>query len=517
MRINQISQLSLVAMLITVFVILMVAANLRIIDFKQYHHSLAQNSVVNVSESISQFIINRKRLMKIFAKENTPLIQQLINEPENESIKSELDLKVKSYFPNFFSYTLSDSEGNPYYDDFEGYVGDLCVADIKNYSTNKKNLPRIHPNSFKYHYDLMATFPLGKQDYIIFISFTADEIGEYLKNSQAIGHKTVLVYKQNEHLLEITADGARDKHFRQDYRLTKDELSYLLFEKLVKGSLWTVYDFYEDRLFSGYKEKTFISALGIFLIFTVISTLLYSLVKKEELRRKKAEAIKEEFVTIVSHELRTPLTSINGVIKLIENEQLGVISDKMKPYIKMASENIDRLANLVNDILDVKKMESGEFEVVKEKINLVSILEKSIVNVKPFVSKFNASINYTKPASDYFVYADEKRLLQVFDNLLSNAIKYGAANDTINISFQELGQNIRVNIEDHGIGIAEKHHETLFDKFTQAHSRETDVVKGTGLGLNIVKRIMDAHKGDVDFESEINKGSVFYIILPLML
>jgi len=256
--------------------------------------------------------------------------------------------------------------------------------------------------------------------------------------------------------------------------------------------------------------------LLIFLVFSFISALFYSLVKKEELKRKKAEAIKEEFVTIVSHELRTPLTSINGAIKLLENGHLGNSLDEMKPYIKMASENIDRLTNLVNDILDVKKMESGEFEVVKEKINLVSSLEKSLVNVQPFASKFNAIINYTKPARDYFVYADEKRLLQVFDNLLSNAIKYGAVNDTINVNFQEIGQNIRVNIQDHGMGIDEKHHETLFDKFTQAHSRETDVVKGTGLGLNIVKRIMQAHQGDVDFESEINKGSVFYIILPLM-
>lgn len=516
MRTNKLSQFSFVAILLVVLIILTWAASLRIIDYKEYHRLLAQNSSANVSEAISQFIIDQKRLMRIFANENLDHIQQLLNDPENEELNTSLEAKIKSYFPSYFSYTLSDVDGNPYYDDFEGYIGDLCVADIKNYSKTKQNFPRIHANSFSYHYDLMADFLIAKQQYVIFISFTADKIADYLKNSQALGHKTVLVYKENQNLLEITEDGARNKHFRKDYRLTKDELGYLLAEKPVKGTLWTVYDFYEDKLFSDYEEKMFINALLIFLIFTFISTLFYSLVKKEEAKRLKAEAIKNEFVTIVSHELRTPLTSINGVIKLIENEQLGKLNDQMKPYINMASENIDRLNGLVNDILDVKKMESGEFDIFKKKESLVNIVEQSISNVKPFADTFSASIEFSKPETDYFVYVDKKRIHQVLENLLSNAIKYGAKADTIKVYFKQLGPNIRVNIEDHGEGIPEIHHDTLFDMFTQAHSRETDVVKGTGLGLNIVKKIVEAHNGDVNFDSKLNKGSVFYIILPLM-
>ena len=516
MRSNKISQFTFFSMMIVVLVILLWAASLRISDYKEYHRLLAENTAANVSESISQFMINRKRLMQILAKENVDIIQQVLDEPENETLSATLESKIKSFFPNYFSYTISDVDGNPYYDDFEGYVGDLCVADIKSYSKDKNNSPRIHPNSFSYHYDLMADFQIGQQQYVIFISFTPDEIATYLKNSQALGHKTVLVYKENQNLLEITVDGARNKHFRPDYRLTDKELSYLLSEKPVVGSLWTVYDFYEDKLFSDYQEKMIRSALLIFLVFSFISALFYSLVKKEELKRKKAEAIKEEFVTIVSHELRTPLTSINGAIKLLENGHLGNTLDEMQPYIKMASENIDRLTGLVNDILDVKKMESGEFEIIKEKINLVDVVEQSITNVQPFASKFEARIDFDKPEKDYFIDGDKIRLHQVIENLLSNAIKYGAEHDTIKVNFHELGNSIRVNIEDHGQGIAEIHHETLFDKFTQAHSRETDVVKGTGLGLNIVKTIIQFHGGDVDFESEINKGSVFYIVLPLM-
>jgi len=516
MRINKISQVTFLAMMIVVTAILSLSASLRISDFKEYHSLLAKNTAVNVSESISQFIINRKRLMQIFAKENTDLIQKMINDPENEELNSSIKLKIKSYFPRFFSYTISDVNGNPYHYDFEGYVGDLCVEDIKIYSKTKENLPRIHPNAFGYHYDLMADFFIGDKEYIIFISFKADEIAKYLKNSQAVGHKTVLVYKENQHLLEITNAGARNKHFREDYRLSKNELGYLLFEKAVIGSSWSVYDFYEENLFSEYENKILASALGVFIILILVSSIFYLLVKKEEKKRKKAEAIKSEFVTVVSHELRTPLTSIGGSIKLIENEVFGPVNDDIKKYLKIASNNINRLTKIVNDILDVKKMEAGEFQLHKENVSLVGIVEQSMQENSDYAKQFNVEFNFIEPDKDYIVYGDKDRLLQVMDNLLSNAIKYGAKEDCIKIYFKELRKSIRLNIEDHGYGIKEENKDILFEKFTQAHSRDTEVVKGTGLGLNIVKNIIDNHDGMISYESGKEKGTTFYILLPLV-
>jgi len=515
MQIRQLSQVSFFTMMITVFVILMAGAHLRISDFKNYHYLLAQNSVTNVSEAISQFITNRKRLINIFAKENITLIQKVLNDPENETLKEEIELKIKNYFPNSFSFTLSDLDGNPYYDDFVGYVGDLCIEDIKIYSKNHENLPRIHPNSFKYHYDLMTKFPLGEEDYIIFISFTADEIGEYLKSAQALGHKTMLVYKENEHLIEITSEGARNTHYRENYRLTEDELSYLLFEGAVKGTMWTVYDFYEESLFLSYKTTTYIAVLVVFLFIVIISIFFFILIKREELKTKKAEAIKSEFIAVVSHELRTPLTSINGAIKLVANEALGPINEKIKEYLNMASNNIDRLTGIVNDILDVKKMESGEFNLVIEHLNIVDVVEKSLLENEEYAKKFNANFDFIKPDKRYIIDGDEGRLLQVMANLLSNAVKYGAKNDCINVSFKEMKKHIRINITDHGTGVSEKDKEKLFEKFTQAHSRDKEVVKGTGLGLNIIKSIIEKHGGMVSCESNNKNETTFFIILPL--
>ncbi len=516
MRINRLSQLIFFSVLLIVFTIILWIANLRISDFKEYHYKLAKNSVVNVSESINQFIINRKRLMLIFANENTKIIEKVIADPADKDIKSLLDNKIKSYFPKYFSYTITDADGVLYYDDFEGYVGDLCVADIKIFSQNNINLPRIHPNSFRYHYDLMAKFFLARKEHIIFISFSADEVAAYLKNSQAVGHKTVLVQKQNQHLLEITKDGARNKSFREDYRLTENELSYLLYENKVTESSWSVYDFYEPQLFSAYENKIYVMSLMIILMITLIGVLFYFLVRREETKRKKAEAAKSEFVTIVSHELRTPLTSISGSIKLIVNEVFGPINDDIKKYLNIASNNIDRLTNIVNDILDVKKMEAGEFQLHRENVSLVDIVEQSVVENIDYANKFKVKLDFIKPDKDYIVYADKDRLLQVMANLISNAVKYGAVEDCVKIYFKELTKSIRLNIEDHGKGIKEQNKYILFDKFTQSHSRDVDVVQGTGLGLNIVKNIIDNHDGLISYEAGKEKGTIFYILLPLV-
>ena len=489
----------------------------RINDFKEYNYLIGQESVRNVSESISQFMRERKRLIQIFANEHKQLIQRSALSPDDEQIKDVLDSEVEKYFPEYFTYTVTDKFGEPYFIDFDGLIGDLCLADIRIFSTKNIANPRVHPHSEMYHYDLLASFNVSNKDYIFFISFPADEISSYLKSTQVVGHKTMLVLKNLENLIEITTDGARNKNFREDYRLTGNELSYLLSENPVTGTSWTVYDMQESNLFSAYKNKIIIENVAIFLIFILVGIILFSLVKKEEKKRKKAEAIKSEFVTVVSHELRTPLTSVSGAIKLIENEVLGPVNDNIKNYLNIASNNIDRLTNIINDILDIKKMETGEFQLYRENISLVGVVEQAVKENFTYARTFNVEFDFVKPDKDYIVYGDKDRLLQVMANLLSNAVKYGAKQDRVKIYFKELSKSIQLNIEDHGKGIKEENKERLFEKFTQYHSRATEVVKGTGLGLSIVKNIIENHGGSVSFEKGEEKGTVFYILLPLVL
>lgn len=516
MRVFEKSHIIFPLVILTTFIILFWAEVSRINDFKDYHHLIAKNASRNVSESISQFISERKRLIQVFANDNKILIKKSALSPDDEALKSKLEEEVKKYFPEFFSFTITDKLGEPYYDDFDGLIGDLCLSDIKTYTKEKNSTPRIHPHPDIYHYDLLATVNVHQKDYIFFISFPADEISSYLKSAEAIGHKTILVSKKFEHIIEVTVAGSRNKTYRKDYRLTKDELAFLLSESHVPGTLWTVYDFQNPELFLSFSKARILEAVIIFLTIVFVGFALFLVVKKEEKKRKKAESVKSEFVAVVSHELRTPLTSINGAIKLIENETLGPVNTEIKKYLNMASGNIDRLTSIVNDILDIKKMESGGFELTRENINLVKVIECAVKENNAYAEKFNAKLEFIKPDKDYIVYGDKERLLQVMENLISNAVKYGSKNDRIKIFFTEPSKSVKVSIEDHGAGIAEENKSMIFEKFTQAHSREKEVVKGTGLGLNIIKNIIEKHDGMVSYEIGNEKSSVFYFILPLI-
>jgi len=516
MKVNKKNNVIFTLLIISILSFLLWARITIIKDYKEYHQLIAINSVNNVSESISQFITERKRLIQVFAIENSKLIKNSVLSPEDEKIRSKLVNKVKTYFPEYFSFTVTDKFGEPYYDDFDGEIGELCLVDIKRYASKNIANPRVHPHPVIYHYDLLASLKKDNRDDIFFISFPADELSNYLRSAQAIGHKTMLVSKKFENIIEVTTDGARNKNFRQDYRLSKDELKYLLSEHPVEGTYWTVYDFQESKLFSNFISEIIWESIVIFIIFLIVGLILLYRIKKEEQRRIKAELAKSEFVAIVSHELRTPLTSIGGAIKLIESEVFGAINDQIKSYLNIASNNIDRLTNIVNDILDVKKMEAGEFVLHRENINFSDVVEQAVKENFDYANKFNVSFDFIKPDKNYIIFADKDRLLQVLSNLLSNAVKYGAKNDCIKIYFKELSKNIRLNIEDHGEGLKEENKDIVFDKFTQSHSREKEVVKGTGLGLSIVKSIIDNHGGAVSYESGENKGTIFYILLPLV-
>lgn len=516
MRVFEKTHIIFPVVILAIFAILLWSVVSRINDFKDYHYLIAKNSSRNVSESISQYISERKRLVQVFANDNKILIQKSALNPDDETLKNNLAKEVKKYFPDYFSFTVTDKLGSPFYDDFDGLIGELCLNDIKSYVNTKKSIPRVHPHPDIYHYDLLATANVLKDNYMFFISFPADEISSYLKSAQAIGHKTILVAKEFENLIEVTVVGSRNKTYREDYRLAENELAFLLSESQVPGTEWTVYDLQLPDLFLSFAKDKILEAVIIFFIIVLVGLVLFLVAKKEEKKRIKAESVKSEFVAIVSHELRTPLTSINGVIKLIENEALGPVNNEIKKYLNMASVNIDRLTAIVNDILDVKKMESGEFDLTKEKISLVKLVDTAVKENNEYAKKFNAVLEFIKPDKDYMVYGDNERLMQVMSNLLSNAVKYGSKKDHVKISFVELAKNIRVNIEDHGSGILEENKSLIFEKFTQAHSREKEVVKGTGLGLNIIKNIIEKHDGMVSYEKGKITGTVFYFILPLI-
>ncbi|MFZ6773575.1 PAS domain S-box protein [Undibacterium sp. SXout7W] len=231
-------------------------------------------------------------------------------------------------------------------------------------------------------------------------------------------------------------------------------------------------------------------------------------------QRKKLEHIKNEFISTVSHELRTPLTSIKGSLGLLEAGILGELPSKALGMIKVAYKNSIRLSKLVNDILDMEKLMSGKLTLDLVPLDFVSQIKESIETNASYASIHHVRFRLLNE-DPVFVIADENRLQQIFSNLLSNAAKFSRPNEFVNIRFSLEEQYVRVFIEDHGDGIPEEFTSRIFDAFSQANGADTRRHEGTGLGLNITKRLINQMGGDIGYFSEQGAGATFWFTLPL--
>lgn len=231
--------------------------------------------------------------------------------------------------------------------------------------------------------------------------------------------------------------------------------------------------------------------------------------------RYKADRLKNEFVSTVSHELRTPLTSIKGSLGLLKAEVVGGLPEQAKPMIKIAYDNCERLVRLVNDILNVEKIESGNMFFSFEKVELCSFLEHMIEANKAYADEFGIKLDIGPMPASAYVEADPDRLAQVLTNLLSNAIKFSPPGETVRVDLELDEFRARISVADHGPGIPVSFRDKIFGKFTQADSSDTRARGGSGLGLAITKAIVERHGGTITFDTEENKGTIFHFTLPL--
>lgn len=231
--------------------------------------------------------------------------------------------------------------------------------------------------------------------------------------------------------------------------------------------------------------------------------------------RKRIENMKNEFVSTVSHELRTPLTSIRGSIGLITGGAVGELPEKAMDMLRIAYSNTERLLLLINDILDLQKIESGKMEFNFKYIDLQDLLEQAIEENEGFAREYKVDIKLLCKHKDIVIYADRERLMQVMSNLLSNAAKFSPPDATVDVNCHYERNHIRISVTDYGEGIPAEFHDNLFDKFTQADSSDSKKLGGTGLGLSIARRIIEQHHGDIGFSSEPGSGTTFYFDLPV--
>lgn len=238
--------------------------------------------------------------------------------------------------------------------------------------------------------------------------------------------------------------------------------------------------------------------------------------REEHERTKIAYRAKSQFVAVVSHELRTPLTSIKGSLDLINSGILGPVPDKMMPILKIAGKNSARLADLINDILDLQKIEAGEVAYRFAPIDVKMLITEAVDANRGYAEAMKIGLEELSPdGTTPMILGDEKRLMQVMSNMISNALKFSKEGGTVTVSFREEGEKVRIMVKDRGVGIPEDSHEKVFGKFTQVDSTDQREVGGTGLGMNISKQIVEHHNGSIDYVSKLGEGTTFFIDLDI--
>ncbi len=241
---------------------------------------------------------------------------------------------------------------------------------------------------------------------------------------------------------------------------------------------------------------------------------LFVAISRDLTERRKIDKMKSEFISTVSHELRTPLTSIRGSLGLVRGGVAGELPEQAKSMIEIAYNNSERLVRLINDILDMEKIESGKMHFDFKPLDLMPLVEQAIEANRAYGEQHQVRFVLGERLPDAKVNVDADRLAQVLANFLSNAAKYSHAGEAVEVAVKAAGELVRVEVSDHGSGIPEEFRSRIFQKFSQADSSDTKQKGGTGLGLSISKAIVEKMGGIIGFDSTPERGTTFFFELP---
>ncbi len=241
---------------------------------------------------------------------------------------------------------------------------------------------------------------------------------------------------------------------------------------------------------------------------------LYTLVVRDITEQNRNERLKDAFVSTVSHELRTPLTSIRGSLGLVLGGVTGELPEKALGMLQLASNNTERLLLLINDILDIQKIEAGEVPVEMALLEVGEVLATILANNQAYAAQYGVTFKLNVIDSDLKVSADAGRLNQVISNLLSNAAKFSPKEGLVEVSAARQGHEyVRISVADQGCGISLDFQDKLFDKFTQYDSSDVREKGGTGLGMTITKALVEKMGGEISYDTVEGEGTTFYVDL----
>jgi len=278
----------------------------------------------------------------------------------------------------------------------------------------------------------------------------------------------------------------------------------------------------EYKLYINFPERSkfiFSSIFGmtiLSIIFTTIIIIAYTSAIYQLIKQRKISQIKTDFINNMTHEFKTPIATINLALDAIKNPKIINDEDKVKRYLGMIKEENKRMHAQVENVLRISKLDKNELNISKEKVKLHDLILDAVTHIELIVENRNGYINTHLDAINSEVLANQTHFTNVIVNMLDNAVKYSTDEPKIDIYTENVESNILLKIKDQGSGMSKSVQKRVFEKFFREHTGDVHNVKGHGLGLAYVKRIVNDHKGYITVESEKGKGSTFIIKLPLI-
>ena len=274
--------------------------------------------------------------------------------------------------------------------------------------------------------------------------------------------------------------------------------------------------YYINNILQTKKEQEITVITFLSLVFTLIIIVGYMSAVYQLIQQRKVSQMKSDFINNMTHEFKTPIATINLAIDAIKNPKIFNDKDKVRNYISMIKEENKRMNAQVENVLRISKLQKRQLIISKDRYKLHDLIEDAITHVELIVQNRLGYIRTAFKASKSSVLANDSYFTNVIVNILDNAIKYSEGPPKIDIITENLGNNILMSIKDQGIGISKSAQKRVFEEFYREHTGDVHNVKGHGLGLANVKRIVDNHQGSITVESEKEKGSIFTIKLPLI-
>jgi signal transduction histidine kinase len=235
--------------------------------------------------------------------------------------------------------------------------------------------------------------------------------------------------------------------------------------------------------------------------------------KRAEEELKETMEMKSQFISTVSHELRTPMTAMKEAVVIVLDEIAGKLNQDQKHFLDIAKRNIDRLARLIDDVLDFQKLQAGKMKFNLQANPIGAVVEEAYTTMQPQAAKSKVDLALDLETALPPAVYDGDRIMQVLMNLLSNALKFTPEGGRVLLSVHRRDEQLAIKVSDTGYGIPKEDLPKLFSRFFRVH-RPGKEIKGTGLGLAIVSKIVAGHGGRIEVESELNKGTTFTVLLP---